>query len=137
MTDEPRWVIYLPTTLTSLDAAVELACGLRASLAHLPVLDFGELALAEEDKQFLRTRIWCDARADATGGEPDCRRCRLPDHHPGPWRPTHSDPGGTANDRIRPVPRPAPQPADPARPADHRDIPGGCSPPSTRATTCA
>jgi hypothetical protein len=57
MSDEPRWVIHLPTTLTSLDAAVELVCALRASLTHLPVLDFGELTLAEEDKQFLRTRI--------------------------------------------------------------------------------
>ena len=84
MTDEPRWVIHLPTTLTSLDAAVELACGLRTHLAHRPVLDFDELTLAEEDKQFPRTRIWCDARIDATGGEPGSRRCRLPDRHPGP-----------------------------------------------------
>ena len=84
MTNEPRWVIHLPTTLTTLDAAIKLACALRASLNHLPVLDFGELTLAEEDKQFLRTRIWCDARTDATGGEPDRRRCRLPDRHPGP-----------------------------------------------------
>jgi hypothetical protein len=84
MPDEPRWVIHLPTTLTSPDTTVELACALRASLAHLPVLDFGGLTLAEEDKQFLRTRIWCDARIDAAGGGPDGQRCRPPHRHPGP-----------------------------------------------------
>jgi len=53
---EPRWIIHLPTMLTSLDAAVELVAVLRASLAHVPALDFGEATLSEEDQQVRRTR---------------------------------------------------------------------------------
>lgn len=74
----PRWVIHLPTTLTSLDAAVALAVALRDSLGHVTAVDFGETTLSEEDRQFLRTRIWCDARLDG----PD--RCRRRDAHDGP-----------------------------------------------------
>ncbi|WP_346540163.1 hypothetical protein [Micromonospora sp. DPT] len=73
----PRWIIHLPTTLTSLDAAADLVVALRESLGHVPALDFGETTLSEEDRQRLRHRVWCDARLD--GG----RRCRLPDGHPG------------------------------------------------------
>lgn len=74
----PRWVIHLPTTLTSLDGAISLATALRDSLAHVTVIDFGETTLSEEDRQFLRTRIWCDARLDGGG------RCRRRDDHDGP-----------------------------------------------------
>ncbi|MFG2102517.1 hypothetical protein ACGFJ5_18170 [Micromonospora echinaurantiaca] len=74
----PRWVIHLPTTLTSLDAAIELAVALRESLGHVTVVDFGETTLSEEDRQFLRTRVWCDARLDGPG------RCRRPNAHDGP-----------------------------------------------------
>jgi hypothetical protein len=68
--NEPCWVIHLPTTLTSLDAAVELVTALRASLAHAPALDFGETTLSEEDHQSRRTRVWCDARIGGPGGPP-------------------------------------------------------------------
>ncbi|RZU73641.1 hypothetical protein EV384_2058 [Micromonospora kangleipakensis] len=73
----PRWIIHLPTTLTSLAAAADLAAALRDSLGHVAALDFGETTLSEEDRQHLRHRVWCDARLD--GG----RRCRLRDGHPG------------------------------------------------------
>jgi hypothetical protein len=72
-------VIHLPTTLTSFDAAVELVTALRASLAHVPVLDFGVTTFSEEDHQSRRTRVWCDAQIGGPGG----RRCQRPDDHPG------------------------------------------------------
>jgi hypothetical protein len=81
--NEPCWVIHLPTTLTSLDAAVELVTALRVSLAHVPALDFGETTLSEEDQQSVRTRVWCDARIGGPGG----RRCQRPDDHPGGCEP--------------------------------------------------
>ncbi|MET8277610.1 hypothetical protein [Micromonospora sp. NPDC005174] len=74
----PRWIIHLPTTLTSLDEVTALAVALRDSLGHLTVVDFGETTLSEEDAQFLRTRVFCDARLDDAG------RCRRPDAHDGP-----------------------------------------------------
>ncbi|MBM0239270.1 hypothetical protein JNW88_22860 [Micromonospora sp. ATA32] len=64
---EPRWIIHLPTTLTSLDGTITLAEALRDSLVHVTVIDFGETTLSEEDRQFLRTRIWCDARLHGGG----------------------------------------------------------------------
>lgn len=76
-----RWIIHLPTTLTSLDGAVILATALRDSLSHVTAIDFGETTLSEEDSQFLRTRIWCDARLDGAG------RCRRRDGHAGSCRP--------------------------------------------------
>ncbi|MEV1112798.1 hypothetical protein [Micromonospora sp. NPDC049751] len=75
---EPRWIIHLPTTLTSLDEVTALAVALRDSLGHLAVVDFGETTLSEEDAQFLRTRVFCDARLGEAG------RCRRPDAHGGP-----------------------------------------------------
>ncbi|SCG72880.1 hypothetical protein GA0070609_4771 [Micromonospora echinaurantiaca] len=74
----PRWVIHLPTTLTSLDGAIILSTALRESLAHVTAIDFGETTLSEEDRQFLRTRIWCDARLHGAG------RCRRRNDHDGP-----------------------------------------------------
>jgi hypothetical protein len=74
----PRWIIHLPTTLTSLDEVTALAVALRDSLGHVTVVDFGETTLSEEDAQFLRTRVFCDARLDDAG------RCRRPDAHDGP-----------------------------------------------------
>ncbi|MCX5118561.1 hypothetical protein OG992_15365 [Micromonospora sp. NBC_00362] len=74
----PRWIIHLPTTLTSLDEATTLAVALRDSLGHVTAIDFGETTLSEEDQQFLRTRIWCDAKLDGAD------RCRRRDDHDGP-----------------------------------------------------
>ncbi|MBM0276997.1 hypothetical protein [Micromonospora tarensis] len=71
----PRWIIHLPTTLTSFDTAADLAVALRESLGHVPALDFGETTLSEEDRQHLRHPVWCDARVN--GG----RRCGLRDGH--------------------------------------------------------
>ncbi|UFN96159.1 hypothetical protein LF814_08440 [Micromonospora aurantiaca] len=64
---EQRWIIHLPTTLTSADEAAALAVTLRESLGHVTVIDFGETTLSEEDSQFARTRVWCDARLDGAG----------------------------------------------------------------------
>ncbi|TDC38351.1 hypothetical protein E1211_07235 [Micromonospora sp. 15K316] len=60
------------------DAAVILATALRDSLGHVTAIDFGETTLSEEDSQFVRTRIWCDARLDGGG------RCGRRDLHDGP-----------------------------------------------------
>ncbi|WP_018253652.1 hypothetical protein [Salinispora mooreana] len=73
-----RWVLHLPTTLTNQDDAVRLAAALRDPLTHVTVLDFGETTLSEEDRQLLRTRVWCDARLDEAG------RCRRRADHAGP-----------------------------------------------------
>lgn len=84
----PRWVIHLPTTLTSLDEATALAVALRDSLGHLTVIDFGETTLSEEDHQSRRTRVWCDTPLDSPG------RCPHPNAHPGPCTPTDHDAHG-------------------------------------------
>nr|WP_236646944.1 hypothetical protein [Micromonospora acroterricola] len=81
----PRWIIHLPTTLTSLDGVTALAVALRDSLGHLAVIDFGETTLSEEDRQFLRTRVFCDARLDGAG------RCQRRDDHDGHCAATVSD----------------------------------------------
>jgi hypothetical protein len=75
-----RWVIHLPTTLTSRTAAAGLAAALRDSLGHVTALDFGELTLSEEDNQGVHHRVYCDARLGAG------RRCALRDGHDGPCR---------------------------------------------------
>ncbi|MEU5530397.1 hypothetical protein ABZ744_26035 [Micromonospora chersina] len=74
---EPRWIIHLPTTLTRLVEATALAVALRDSLGHVTTIDFGETTLSEEDRQFVRTRIWCDARP------PGDARCPRPADHDG------------------------------------------------------
>ncbi|WP_446218671.1 hypothetical protein [Micromonospora sp. IBHARD004] len=82
----PRWIIHLPTTLTSLDEATTLAVALRDSLDHITAIDFGETTLSEEDRQFLRTRIWCDAKLNGSG------RCRRRNDHDGPCGATDEGP---------------------------------------------
>jgi hypothetical protein len=72
---EPRWVIHLPTTLTTHDEAVELTAALRDSLSHITVLDFGEATLTEEDNQRVHHRVYCDKL------HRDGNRCRLRDRH--------------------------------------------------------
>lgn len=74
----PRWTLHLPTMLTSRDEAIILATALRDALAHITAIDFGETTLSEEDRQFLRIRVWCDARLDGVD------RCRRRDDHAGP-----------------------------------------------------
>ncbi|WBB70765.1 hypothetical protein [Micromonospora sp. WMMD812] len=83
----PRWIIHLPTTLTSLDGATILAAALRDSLAHVNAIDFGETTLSEEDRQFVRTRIWCDAMLGGGGG-----RCGRRNDHDGPCGVTDEEP---------------------------------------------
>ncbi|MFJ1539151.1 hypothetical protein ACIODS_11480 [Micromonospora chalcea] len=78
---EPRWIIHLPTALTSQYAAAELAAALARSLGHLDAVDFGETTLSEEDTQHLRYRVWCDHRLEAG-------RCGLRDGHAGSCRAT-------------------------------------------------
>ncbi|MET8257533.1 hypothetical protein [Micromonospora sp. NPDC005205] len=75
---EPHWIIHLPTTLRRVDDAAALAMALRHSLGHVLAIDFGETTLSEEDRQLVRTRVWCDTRLDGTG------RCGHPANHDGP-----------------------------------------------------
>ncbi|MDM4722661.1 hypothetical protein QTQ03_24825 [Micromonospora sp. WMMA1363] len=89
----PRWIIHLPTTLTSLDETTTLATALRDSLGHLTVIDFGETTLSEEDHQFLRTRVWCDTRTD------DGQRCHHPNDHDGPCGSLRANPDETRGDQ--------------------------------------
>ncbi|GHJ15133.1 MULTISPECIES: hypothetical protein [unclassified Micromonospora] len=77
---EPHWIIHLPTTLTSVDEAAALSMALRRSLGHVLAIDFGETTLSEEDRQSVRTRVWCDAPL------PRSRRCLLPAAHTGRCR---------------------------------------------------
>ncbi|WFE51512.1 hypothetical protein O7617_14785 [Micromonospora sp. WMMD1155] len=83
---EPHWIIHLPTTLRRVDDAAALAMALRHSLGHVLAIDFGETTLSEEDRQFVRTRVWCDHRL------PGGHRCILPADHRGgscaaqPWQ---------------------------------------------------
>ncbi|WP_307847027.1 hypothetical protein [Micromonospora sp. D93] len=74
---EPHWIIHLPTTLRRVDEVAALAMALRHSLGHVLAIDFGETTLSEEDRQFVRTRVWCDHRLPGGG------RCTLPTDHPG------------------------------------------------------
>ncbi|MEV0806987.1 hypothetical protein [Micromonospora sp. NPDC050200] len=75
--NEPHWIIHLPTTLTRVDDVAALAMALRRSLGHVLAIDFGETTISEEDRQSVRTRVWCDARLDGPG------RCRHPAGHDG------------------------------------------------------
>ncbi|MEU7848834.1 hypothetical protein AB0B74_15940 [Micromonospora parva] len=75
---EPHWIIHLPTHLHRVDEAAALAMALRHSLGHVLAIDFGETTLSAEDRQFLRTRVWCDAIVDGTG------RCGHRADHDGP-----------------------------------------------------
>ncbi|MFF5173955.1 hypothetical protein ACFY3U_15095 [Micromonospora sp. NPDC000089] len=74
---DPHWIIHLPTTLTRIDEAGALAMALRRSLGHVLALDFGDTTLSEEDRQSVRTRVWCDRRLPAGG------RCAQPHAHTG------------------------------------------------------
>ncbi|MFI7078355.1 hypothetical protein ACIBO1_13800 [Micromonospora sp. NPDC049903] len=71
----PFWIIHLPTRLTTLDEVTALAVALRDSLGHLTTIDFGETTLSEEDRQFLRHRVWCDTPLD------NGHRCHRPSAH--------------------------------------------------------
>ncbi|MFF5171533.1 hypothetical protein ACFY3U_02730 [Micromonospora sp. NPDC000089] len=73
-----RWIIHLPTTLTTLDEVAALAVALRESLGPDTAVDFGETTVSEEDRQCVRTRIWCDAPVVGAG------RCRRRADHDGP-----------------------------------------------------
>ena len=84
----PRWIVHLPTTLTSQGEVTALAVALRDSLGHITAIDFGETTISEEDKQFVRTRIWCDALLDSPN------RCRHRNDHHGPCATTDDTASG-------------------------------------------
>jgi hypothetical protein len=75
---KPRWILHLPTTVTTSQAAVALAVALRRSLAHLPMLDLAEVTLSEEHRQLLRMRVWCGLPLPDGSGP-----CVLRDGHAG------------------------------------------------------
>jgi hypothetical protein len=60
MSEDTNWVIHLPTTLSTIDAATALTSALRDSLGHITVLDFGGVTLSEEDNQRVRHHVYCN-----------------------------------------------------------------------------
>ncbi|MEV4754684.1 hypothetical protein AB0J86_06170 [Micromonospora sp. NPDC049559] len=76
---DDRWIIHLPTIITSKAQVFELAAALERSLAHVTDIDFGETTLSEEHRQNLRHRLHCGLWVDGDRS----RRCRLPEGHPG------------------------------------------------------
>ncbi|MDM4719619.1 hypothetical protein QTQ03_08485 [Micromonospora sp. WMMA1363] len=72
-----RYVIHLPVVAADLPAAQRLARVVGRWITVLPMMDPGEMTVSEEDKQFLRHRVYCDARM------PGGRRCVLRDGHDG------------------------------------------------------
>ncbi|MGX4658273.1 hypothetical protein ACWCHM_31830 [Micromonospora sp. SCSIO 07396] len=79
---DPCWIIHLPTRLTSVDEVAALAVALRRSLGHVLAVDFGETTLSPEDRQSVRTRVWCDAPLGGPG------RCGRTAGHDGGCAPT-------------------------------------------------
>ncbi|MEU7618569.1 hypothetical protein AB0B27_21085 [Micromonospora rifamycinica] len=56
----------------------------RRALGHVLAADFGETTLSEEDRQFARTRVWCDAPLDGPGRRRyPADRCGCPAGHDG------------------------------------------------------
>ena len=74
----PRWVLHLPTKLTSLDEATDLTERLRDALSHVAVIDFSAATLSEKDRLMVRHQVFCG------GALPDQRRCALRHEHSGP-----------------------------------------------------
>ncbi|MGX7675570.1 hypothetical protein [Plantactinospora sp. DSM 117369] len=75
--EQPRFVLHLPFTATSLDAAKLFARTAGRSLAFLSQLDVPETTLSEEDNQGVRHRIFCDRLLSGGRG-----RCALRADHP-------------------------------------------------------
>ncbi len=95
---EPRWILHLPTTLTSPEAAVDLAVTMRESLGHVSVLDLAEITLSTEDTQLLRRRVWCGLPLPGSAGNCDHR-----DGHEGPCEDRGSPGGDDQTGNGRPV----------------------------------
>lgn len=76
-----RFEVHLPVLATDLGAAKRFARAITRALGFLPDVDPGETTVSEEDAQFVRHRVFCDARLD--GG----RRCRHLADHDGPCVP--------------------------------------------------
>ncbi|MGN9778064.1 hypothetical protein ACTMS0_20210 [Micromonospora sp. H33] len=72
-----RYVIHLPVVAADLPAAQRLARVVGRWITVLPMMNPGEMTVSEEDKQFLRHRVFCDLRM------PGGRRCMLRDGHDG------------------------------------------------------
>ncbi|GAB2964061.1 hypothetical protein GCM10027280_61210 [Micromonospora polyrhachis] len=74
----PRWVLHLPTKLTSLDEATALTERLREALSHVAVIDFNAATLSEKDRLMVRHQVFCGSALPGQG----C--CTLRHEHPGP-----------------------------------------------------
>ena len=75
MSEQPRYVVHLPFTATSLETAKLFARTAGRSLAFLSQIDVPETTVSEEDNQGVRHRVFCDRLLD--GG----RRCVLRAEH--------------------------------------------------------
>jgi hypothetical protein len=73
-----RWILHLPTTLTSLDEAAALTERLRAVLADVAAIDFGAATLSDKDRVMVRHQVFCDTQL------PDRLRCARRHEHHGP-----------------------------------------------------
>ncbi|MEV4756795.1 hypothetical protein AB0J86_17005 [Micromonospora sp. NPDC049559] len=87
---EERWIIHLPTRLTSRERAAELAASLRDSLGHVDVIDFDYTTFSEEHRQNIRYGLHCNLPVDRDPG----RCCRRPEGHDGPCDERASAPPG-------------------------------------------
>ncbi|MDM4720920.1 hypothetical protein QTQ03_15455 [Micromonospora sp. WMMA1363] len=76
-----RFVVHLPVLATDLTAAKRFARTITRSLGFLPDVDPAETTVSEEDAQFVRHRVFCDARLDGAG------RCARSADHDGPCVP--------------------------------------------------
>ncbi|MEW2381090.1 hypothetical protein AB0873_03185 [Micromonospora sp. NPDC047707] len=76
-----RFVVHLPVLAADLAAAKRFARTITRSLGFLPDIDPAETTVSEEDAQFVRHRVFCDARLDGAG------RCARPADHDGPCVP--------------------------------------------------
>jgi hypothetical protein len=78
---EQRWIVHLPTVLTSHAEALRLVVALERSLSHVPAIDFREATFSEEHRQHLRHRLHCNL---PVGADRDGPRCLLRGGHDGP-----------------------------------------------------
>ncbi|MBO4210456.1 hypothetical protein GSF22_31340 [Micromonospora echinofusca] len=73
-------MVHLPTTVSTLDAAMSLVERIRDCLGHVNVIDFGAATLSDKDRLMVRHQVFCDAPLD------DRRRCGLRHEHAGVCR---------------------------------------------------
>lgn len=72
-----RFIVHVPVTADSLDAAARLARVLARRAATVPGTDPGDMTVSHVDEQIVQHRLFCGLRL------PWRRRCGLPSGHDG------------------------------------------------------